>query len=73
MNRREAERCPVCQGPAVADSGSAGGLRCRLSTCVHNHQAVTCPRCRQKDLESVTIKGGKLQYRCRDCQMDWEI
>lgn len=73
MNRREAERCPVCQGPAVADLAAAGGMRCRLSTCVHNHQKVICPRCKQQDLGSVTISGGKLRYTCKDCLHEWSL
>lgn len=71
MDRRSAERCPVCQGPATADKTLADGIRCRRSTCIQNHQNVVCPRCKVKDLESVDFKNGKFTYTCRDCTNTW--
>ena len=71
MDRRSAQRCPVCQGPALADAAAPDGVRCRRSICTHNHANVACPRCKKKDLEGVTVKDGKFEYTCRECTHVW--
>ena len=73
MDRRSGDRCPVCQGPAAPDKSLADGLRCKRSTCIHNHREVACPRCKMKDLESVTFKDGKYEYTCKDCTHTWKV
>lgn len=80
MDRRTAQRCPVCQGPTVADANQPDGSRCRRSICIHNHQHVVCPRCGQKDLAAVdhaqpAADGKKNQeqfrYTCAECTHSW--
>lgn len=71
MERRSGDRCPVCQGPAAPDKDRADGLRCKRSTCIHNHLDVVCPRCKMQDLESVSFKDGKYEYTCRECTHTW--
>lgn len=73
MDRRSTNRCPVCQGPAVADPKAADGIRCRRSICTQNHVGVACPRCKQSDLEGVTFKDGTFEYTCRDCTHQWRV
>ncbi len=74
QDRRERERCPVCQGPAVADPKAPEGIRCRKSICTHNHAAVVCPRCGVKDLESVNyFPSGEYEFICRDCTHKWRV
>lgn len=69
--RRRAARCPVCQGPAVAND--SGAIRCRNSLCTQNHQGIICPRCGSGDLDSVRIKKGTdaYEFTCRDCEHVW--
>jgi hypothetical protein len=71
MDRRSAQRCPVCSGPAVEDKNSPDGLRCRNSACRHNHQNVRCPRCDASDLSQATYKNGSWSYTCSDCEHVW--
>lgn len=70
--RRQAGRCPICQGPTTEDATIPGGRRCRRSVCIHNHQDVACPRCRKKSLESVAYMGTKFVYTCSDCKYLWQ-
>lgn len=73
MERRTVNRCPVCQGPAVEDSSAPEGVRCRRSTCTHNHSDVKCPRCDHKDLESVSFENKAWKYTCRECVHSWSV
>ena len=73
MERRQSARCPVCQGPALMDSSAPDVVRCRISTCVHNHSSVECPRCGAADLESVDYRKNAFYYHCRECQKTWNI
>lgn len=73
MERRGVGRCPVCQGPAVEDPKGTDGIRCRASTCIHNHASVECPRCKEKDLEGVEYVGGKYKYTCKECLNKWTV
>ena len=70
--RRSAQRCPVCQGPASEAKNYPEGLRCRVSICIHNHADVECPRCETKDLEGVRYHEGRYHYTCRECTNAWE-
>ena len=71
VERRSMPRCPVCHGPALEDREAPGGVRCRNSICVHNHQEVVCPRCGRQDLEAVGFESGAYRYTCADCQCRW--
>lgn len=73
MDRRSSHRCPVCQGPALEDTTMPEGVRCRRSTCTHNHTAVKCPRCLHADLESVTFEKNQFKYTCRECTNVWSV
>lgn len=69
--RRQTARCPVCQGPALANE--SGAIRCRRSICTQNHMDQKCPRCGATDLDSVRIKkeSGAFEFTCRDCEHTW--
>ena len=71
MDRRTSNRCPVCQGPAVEDAAAPEGVRCRRSTCTHNHLKIVCPRCKHADLESVMREDKQFKYTCRECTHTW--
>jgi hypothetical protein len=73
MERRASQRCPVCQGPALPDPAAPDGVRCRRSTCAHNHADVACPRCKKRDLESVEFTKDSWHYTCRECLNKWTI
>lgn len=73
MDRRSGERCPLCQGPAVADEYMPGGMRCRQSVCRQNHSGVKCPRCSSANLESVSYKDKAYNYTCEDCTNKWKL
>jgi hypothetical protein len=73
MERRSSQRCPVCQGPAVADPAAPEGVRCRRSTCSHNHADIVCPRCAKRDLESVEFTADSWRYTCRECLNVWNV
>jgi hypothetical protein len=55
----------------VADATKPDGVRCRNSTCTHNHADQKCPRCGMQDLESVGYKAGRFEYTCRECLNKW--
>ncbi len=73
MDRRESNRCPVCDGPAVADAAAPKGVRCRRSTCLHNHTQVKCPRCGHADLESVHFEDKQFSFTCKECTQTWKV
>lgn len=69
MERRSAERCPVCQGPTKMVDGE---LRCRNSLCSFNHEHVVCPRCGSVgSAEAQGYEDEKFSYKCRDCLKQW--
>ena len=68
MERRQAERCPICQGPAKDQNGT---VRCRNSTCKFNHQDEACPRCGEKSIGDIRFEKGHYSFTCRDCQKTW--
>jgi transposase-like protein len=49
------------------------GVRCRRSICTHNHAQVACPRCGERDLESVAYAEGHYSYTCRECTNTWKV
>lgn len=66
MERRQSERCPVCQGPTKSEKDM---LVCRNSLCSFNHEQVLCPRCSSKGrCEASAYQDGSFSYICRDCQ-----
>jgi hypothetical protein len=70
-DRRSMNRCPTCSGPAVADEKYPEGIRCRNSSCKHNHGNVQCPRCKAKDIAQAVFKDSKWLYTCADCENKW--
>lgn len=71
LDRRSTSRCPLCQGPAVADSEAVDGIRCRNSSCRQNHLHVKCPRCGAQDISHAVFKAQKWNYTCSDCENKW--
>lgn len=67
-DRRAITRCPVCHGPTKPDPSSSEGVRCRTSTCAHNHAHVKCPRCGENNLETVERDGDGFAYTCDSCK-----
>lgn len=71
MERRGADRCPVCQGPTR--SLESGELRCRNSVCAHNHKNLSCPRCKTKEPQVLRFEQNIFQYECKECQNRWSL
>lgn len=71
MDRRGADRCPVCQGPTRTLEG--GELRCRNSLCAFNHRTVSCPRCKHVGPQVFRSENNILQLDCKECQHRWSI
>lgn len=69
--RRSAARCPICQGPALADQNYPEGIRCRNSSCRQNHSKAKCPRCGATDIAQAVWKENKWSYSCSDCEHSW--
>lgn len=70
-DRRSSARCPTCQGPAVPDNHHPEGVRCRNSSCRHNHFKAKCPRCGAKDVAQASWKNQLWSYTCADCEHTW--
>ena len=66
-DRRISARCPVCQGPTLADEQAPMGCRCRRSICPHNHQNISCSRCGGGEIDSITREAEGFRYHCHDC------
>lgn len=69
--RRSGVRCPSCQGPAVIDQAFPESIRCRNSSCHHNHQDKVCPRCGAKSISSAVWRNDQWHYTCGDCENKW--
>jgi len=69
--RRSNDRCPYCQGPAVENTKFPDGIKCRRSTCVHNHCEDVCPRCSKSDIDQVNYQDGKFELTCKECAKVW--
>ena len=70
--RRNRERCSICQGPTVVSNDTFSGLRCRNSLCAFNHQHIKCSRCSHAGPEATEFDtAGRFHYYCRECQHKW--
>ena len=69
MERRQNERCPVCQGPTKQETD--GEIRCRKSICSYNFRNIICPRCGAKGPEAHYDAKQALHFTCQDCQNRW--